>query len=217
MMYTNRGKQMMMRPTKFVALVALTMGAVALGSARSEAGIIISVEQVGSNVEMVGSGSANLTALTLGPQAQDVALVIPNEEALIVGSTATADFDDYEGISNGGVLGPGGPTLADSGTGLHFGLDSFGPNLPLLQVPGGYVSGTALSSSSTYDNTTIAGLGLTPGTYVYSWGSGPTADSMTIQVGPAAVPEPASLVSMGTAALIGLAGYLRHRRRLAAA
>ncbi len=69
-----------------------------------------------------------------------------------------------------------------------------------MLVPTGYVSGTALSGSSTYDGMTIAGLGLTPGTYTYSSGTGADADSLTVNVG--AVPEPSSL-ALATAALAG--------------
>ena len=39
-----------------------------------------------------------------------------------------------------------------------------------LWVPQGYVSGGALSDSMTYNNATFASLGLTLGTYVWSWG-----------------------------------------------
>jgi MYXO-CTERM domain-containing protein len=61
-------------------------------------------------------------------------------------------------------------------------------------------------------NTTIAGLGLTPGTYTYTWGTGGTANSLTINI--SGVPEPASLTMAATAAALigGLA--IRRRRRI---
>jgi hypothetical protein len=59
-----------------------------------------------------------------------------------------------------------------------------------LNLPNGYVSGSPLSATSTYTSQTFASLGLTPGTYTWTWGSGPTADSFTVQIG--AVPEPTS-------------------------
>ena len=46
------------------------------------------------------------------------------------------------------------------------------PHAPALIVPRGYVSGTFLSDSATYSDATFATLGVTPGTYVWTWGSG---------------------------------------------
>jgi hypothetical protein len=50
-------------------------------------------------------------------------------------------------------------------------------------VPQGYVSGTVISGSTTYNGQTIAGIGFTSGTYVYSWGSGGNASSITLIIG----------------------------------
>jgi hypothetical protein len=68
-----------------------------------------------------------------------------------------------------------------------------------LIVPIGYVSGSALSDTSTYDNATFNSLGVTPGTYVWTWGSGANADSFTLNIGAAVVPEPSSLLLLGAA------------------
>jgi hypothetical protein len=61
-----------------------------------------------------------------------------------------------------------------------------------------------------YAGATFASLGVTPGTYVWAWGSAATADSLTLQIGPAAVPEPVSLSLLA----VGVAGLaVRHWRR----
>jgi hypothetical protein len=75
-------------------------------------------------------------------------------------------------------------------------------------VPAGYASGTALSGSVTYVGQTFASLGLTPGTYTYTWGSDPTADSLAVKIGAAAVPERGTwaMMMLGFAAL-GLVGF----------
>ena len=66
-----------------------------------------------------------------------------------------------------------------------------------------------MSETSTYLNTTFATLGLTPGEYVYRWGTGEHADSFTIVIG-APVPEPSTWVMT----LIGFGGlgYAAMRR-----
>jgi hypothetical protein len=49
-------------------------------------------------------------------------------------------------------------------------------------VPQGYVSGTVISGSTTYDTQTIVGMGLTPGVYTWSWGSGGNASSLVMTI-----------------------------------
>jgi hypothetical protein len=84
-------------------------------------------------------------------------------------------------------------------------------------VPSGYVSGNLLSSTSTWDNATFTSLGVTPGTVVWTWGSGAHADSFTLQIGPTtATPEPTSLTLLGLGSL-SLLGYGWRRRNRAAA
>ena len=58
-------------------------------------------------------------------------------------------------------FGPGSAAFPSSTTGDSVFLEDFGLD---IDVPQGYVSGTALSSSATFDNATLASLGVTPGT-----------------------------------------------------
>jgi hypothetical protein len=81
----------------------------------------------------------------------------------------------------------------------------------LLDVPRGYVSGSPLMDTSTYDDATFASLGVTPGTFVWTWGSGANAGSFTLHAGAAAVPEPATLGLM-VLGLLG-AGFAGRKRR----
>ena len=48
-----------------------------------------------------------------------------------------------------------------------------------------------LSGTATWDNTTISGLTLIPGSYTWSWGSGPSLDSFTVNIGVQAAQLPA--------------------------
>ena len=47
-------------------------------------------------------------------------------------------------------------------------------------MPQGYVSGGALSDSMTFNNATFASLGVTPGTYVWTWGTGLPNQNFTL-------------------------------------
>jgi hypothetical protein len=59
---------------------------------------------------------------------------------------------------------------ADSGSGDLVGI--FAPQTDELVLPDGYVSGSALSDNAAYDSQTFNSLGVTPGTYEWTWGSG---------------------------------------------
>jgi hypothetical protein len=89
-----------------------------------------------------------------------------------------------------------------------------------ILVPGGYVSGDPLSDTSTYLNQTFSSLGVTAGTYVWTWGTGENQNFMLIisaspRGGPGPVPasEPSSAALLG-ASLAGvlLAGTIRSIR-----
>jgi hypothetical protein len=81
-----------------------------------------------------------------------------------------------------------------------------------IYVPRNYVSGRPLMSTLTWDNATFVSLGVTPGTYVWTWGSGVNAGSFTLQIGPTgAAPEPATLGLM-VLGLLG-AGFAGRKRR----
>lgn len=55
-----------------------------------------------------------------------------------------------------------------------------------VSLPGDYESGELLRSKSVIPDTSIGVLGLNPGEYLFSWGSGVNADSLTLTI----VPEP---------------------------
>jgi hypothetical protein len=81
----------------------------------------------------------------------------------------------------------------------------------LLLVPHGYTSGSPLSGSATFNDATPASLGLTPGTYTYTWNSFPLRlsfqdDSLTVKIG--SIPEPSTWAMMLIGfACLGFAGY----------
>ena len=107
----------------------------------------------------------------------------------------------FSGLTGPASFGPGGGFSASSGTGTGFALEASnnGFGFPILLLHGTLQPGFVWMASDTYDNTTIAALGLTPGTYTWTWGTGPHADSFTINI--AGVPEPCASLMM-----------VRHRR-----
>lgn len=197
------------------------MGAALLGGVlglapEAQAGYIVTVAEEGPNVVATGAGSLDIGALTLvaslGAGADEIN---PSAGLIEVGSSLLAGTV-YSGITGPVSFGPGGSTVTASDSGPLVGV-SGGDTLasePVLVVPQGYVSDTPISASTaTWDSATFTSLGITPGTYVWNWGSGATADSFTLDiVAPASVPEPASLTLLG-AGVIGLILHVVFRRR----
>jgi hypothetical protein len=75
----------------------------------------------------------------------------------------------------------------------------------------GYVSGTALSDSATYNNLTLGTPFVTPGTYVWTWGDG-ADQNFTLQIGSVGVPgvpDGGSTVSLLSFALLSVAALRR--------
>jgi len=200
-----------------IAFASVLAGALALSGSRAEANVIIDITQVGSNVVATGSGTINLTGLTfVGNIFVGSGIIQPSSDAIIEGPpSSTLHYDDYSVISGPLSFGSGGPTFASSGSGDIFGVLSPGN----LAVPLGYTSGSLLSGTDTYSGQTFSSLGLTPGTYKWTWGTGVNADSLTVDIiAPSSVvPEPCTLTLAGIAAASGLGYFGWRRRKLAVA
>jgi PEP-CTERM motif len=199
-----------------IAAFAAAMFVATLGSA--DAHVVVDISQFGKNVVVTGSGTIDLTDPTFFANAGGVADMDPADGNLTV-ATGSGYGDLYVIATGSASFGTGKNIGASSSSGDFFGV--IGPvvseaNAPLLIVPDLYVSGSQLSGSSTYDGATLASLGATPGTYVWTWGSGSHADSMTVVIG-AVVPEPSTwaMMAVGFAGL-GFAGYRSARRTTAA-
>jgi hypothetical protein len=178
----------------------------------THAGVIVDITQVGPNVVATGSGTLDVTDLTnqnIGLEFYNGPNLTPSTGALRMG-IGHQFFDEYADISGPSSFGPGTVNVLGTGTGNWFGVRGASG---LLFVPLNYVSGSPLSSTDTYANQTFSSLGLTPGTYTWTWGTGADADFFTINV----VREPSTLTLavIGAVAIIasGCARHSRHQRR----
>ncbi len=73
-----------------------------------------------------------------------------------------------------------------------------------MDVPAGYVSGTYLSSTATFNNVSLASMHFKPGVYVWTWGSGINAGQTVLYLGMTPEPISVALGGVGELALIGL-------------
>ena len=157
-----------MKSLKFFKPTLATILAIVLAwllSVRAaQAGYTVTLQQVGPDVVATGSGAIDLTGLTFSG---GVGL-----GAYYTGHTiGTTSFGGFPLNSSSVITVSSGHFAYIRTTGTH----EF-----VLRVPG-YVSGTALSGSATYSGQTFASLGVTPGTYVWTWGTGAN-QNFTLQV-----------------------------------
>ena len=146
-------------------------------------GFTINIYESGSDVVMTASGSLNINDLTfvnnsnLGGGGIGI-----NTATFIMG--ALGSFDTYSGITtfpSSFGTGSGAGSSSSSGDIIGVIVDMVPPYF--LAVPSGYTSGSQISSIQTFNNQSFSSLGLTPGTYTYTWGSGANADAINVVVG----------------------------------
>jgi hypothetical protein len=177
-----------------------------LFSVRTAQAYTVTLEQVGSNVVANGSGAINLTGLIFITSVDD------NNPGIIagLGIIATGPFatsvDVYQGFTGPTDFGSGGGSSPNTASGDFVEISGVGLQ---LFVPLNYISGAALSDSMTFNSATFASLGVTPGTYVWTWGTGLENQNFTLIIGGAGVPDGGSTVSLLGCALLGLAAVRR--------
>jgi hypothetical protein len=199
--------------TKLLGLVA---ACALLGStvAANASPYVVTLEEVGANVVATGSGDIVTTGLVSPGVANVVPQLIPEVGAVYTGlpsSTPQAEFY-AAALSGPASFGPGSQTFAATGTGAMVALFYA---VSEIAVPIGYSSDTLLSDTAIYDTATFASLGVTPGTYVWTWGTG-ADQSFTLEIGTTPLPAALPLFATGLGAL-GLLGWRRKRKAAIAA
>lgn len=178
----------------------------------ANAAVTITFNEVGSSVIATVSGSANLAAL-IGV-ATNVPVIFVGESSVyanpvFLGIGGSSSFDPYGTISGPASIGSGIIQIAATSTsgdfvGIGNGTGTGNPPVDLW-LPASYSSGSPLSGSSTWTGQSLSTLGIDPGVYVWSWGSGSSADTLTLDV----IPEPSSALLLG----LGTIGFLATNRR----
>lgn len=169
----------------------------------------VTLEEVGTGVVAVGDGDIDISGLSVGAPQYEIfsPTMNPSTAFLFTGSGASlSKLQYYLGMSGPSSFGTGSTTDASSATGSsQIGIYGYYGDLIL---PYGYTSETPISVSATYDEATFASLGVNPGTYVWTWGTGPD-QSVTLEIG--ATPLPAALPLFATG--VGGLGLLARRRK----
>ena len=173
--------------------------------------LTITMMEVGNDVVMSGSGSLNLTALNGPiPDLGSSPFVYPSFSSFLLGSVG--GIDAYNGmITFPSDFGPGMVGVVGDGSGEQFGpvqVFGFGQE---IWVPAGYQSGAPLNASAIFLGETLATLGINPGVYVWSWGSGADSDDLTLNVEQSIPPVPGPLPLLGAGAAFGWSRRLRKR------
>jgi hypothetical protein len=187
----------------FAAILLLAAGSV-------QAAVVFTLVESGGNVVLSGTGSVDLTGLTFDDEESGGSPFInPSISAFRAGDTdSLADYDVYAGALGPASIGTGSsyrPREFSTGSGDAFGFHIDNSRIDpagMVNVPRGYVSGSSLTGTGVFTGHTFESLGVTTGTYVWSWAS----DSITLNV----IPIPASVWLFGSA-LAGL-GWMRRKK-----
>jgi len=198
-------------------LIALVFACLGIRQS-AQAGYIVTLQQVGPNVVATGSGAFNLHGLTVSrsffqdPGIKPFGHILVGPAFIATGPTSSSVHHYFGTITGPGSFGSSANfTLASSGSGDMVGISAELAFQTFLSVHTGYHSGSFLSDSATYSGQSFATLGVTPGTYVWTWGTGAN-QNFTLQIPappppvtgpPIAITNPATLIASFSAKLNG--------------
>ena len=189
-------------------LAASIIGLVSLAGSAHGA-ITINIAEVGSDVVLTYTGNLDLTDIYLADSYANPGggqSITPGSSSFAIGTSPYMDVYTHHGDTGITVFGTGTSQIyADTSTGDLFACMAFGTSYNLF-LPGDYDFVSNLSGTSTWNDTTLAEMGLIPGS---SHGFTLPHDTFTVNIG-SSIPEPS------TAGLLGLltaTGLFNRRRR----
>ena len=190
------------RPAWAAALaVVITCG---LSVRTAQAGYIVTLQEVGPDVVGIGAGPIDFSGLTPGSTGTPPAQLDPGLAIIVTGSSIPTRT--YSGISGPTSFGDPIFNLASSASGDEVGLRGNAVT-PFIVLPASYISNGPLSSSAIWSGQTFSSLGVTPGTYFWSWGPGVNQNFTLI----AAAPDSGSTLGLLLVSLLALVGVSRFR------
>ncbi len=173
---------------RLAARIGLAAAGLLLSAHAVQAAVTITFTETGSGVVATTSGSLSTAGLTAAGYQMGAGVQPSGGAYVVVGSGSANNTWSASGFSGPTSFGTtNGFTTPSSSTGPAVGIRLASPG-PWVILPSNYVSGTALDSTSTYGGVGLAFLGMTPGTYTWSW----SGDSITLVVVAAAAVTPAS-------------------------
>ena len=197
-----------MFPVQSSSLAVLFTGLLSLGVFGTHASVIITIDESGSDVVATASGSIDTGGLTHVSSASNAASVWPAFSLggnLFLGTTVITSLESFSGVFGPSSYGSGSRTAANSSSGQLFGIAP-----TRVYLASDYVSKTPFTSTATWNSTTLSTLGITPGTYTFTWGTGANADSLVINAG--SVPEPEQYAVVAGVLCLGVAAWNRRNR-----
>ena len=191
--------------------LALCVAVMAVMAGQSQAAVVMSmVDKLDGTVELTYTGYINTAGLLdLGPVNLVNSAISPSG-GVIQRAGSTSLFLTSSSTA-GQTFGTGASTIATTSSGSAIYIDF---QSTLLGLPGGYVSGGAISGSMTFSGS-FASLGIDPVARTYSWGLGGAGSSVSLTFSSGtggAVPEPTSMAIFGIGAL-GMAYRARRKTK----
>ena len=179
------------------------------------AALIINFNEVGADVAATYSGSfASLPANSGWASRTSNNQVASGVPAILLSGAPgiSGGFWMYDFTSNFPTFGSGSSLVGAPVAATYSGATSFIVELNKLYLPVTYTLGGSISGNATWSGQTFASMQLTYGSYVGTLTNGET---ITVNVGPAGVPEPGQ-VAASLLLLAGVGGYVFMKRRKAA-
>lgn len=207
-----------------IGLQACLLGAsvLAFPAAPAQALITLKVKQVGTDLVVTGTGSANTATLTAASTDPAYTNVLTPSQIYAGPAAFTGTAPDVAVSLWSGLNGPASfgsdpavfeyPDPSALNTGQLFGILTSATAADIrLVLPSGYVSGATLNGTTTYTNLTLAQAGLVNGqVFSWTWGGATPAETLRLEIGGTpAVPAPLPLA--GAAAAFHSLQRLRRR------